>query len=137
MFPRPFPYQVYRLSCWSGCLPVLCRLMFAGVMAALCHVRQLFLLVPHVECLSLVKVQQLLGASAQPPVSSADQQQQFCICIPYPCVVLCLFIPLPAYLAQVCVCVLQSLRCHLFLNQFCDEPVIVCFGRQCVGVVRV
>ena len=56
MFPRPFPYQVYCLSCWSGCLPVLCRRMFAGVMVALCPVCQVFLLVPHVECLSLVHV---------------------------------------------------------------------------------
>ena len=99
MFSPPFPYEVYRLSCWSGCLPVLCRLMFAGVMVALCHVCQVFLLAPHVECLSYVKIQQLLGASAQPSVSSADQQQHFYICIPYPRVVLCLFIPLPAYLA--------------------------------------
>ena len=51
-FPRSFPYQVYRLLCWSGCLPVLCRLMFAGVLVALCHVCQMFLLMPHVECLS-------------------------------------------------------------------------------------
>ena len=111
--------------------------MFAGVMVALCHVSQVFRLAPHVECLSLVQLQQLLGASTQPPTSSADQQQQFCICIPYPCIVLCLFIPLPAYLAHVRVCVLQLLCCHVFLDHFCDESVIVCFGRQCVGVVRV
>ena len=137
MFTRPLPYQVYCLSGWAGCLLVLCCLMFAGVVVALCHVCQVFLLVPHVDCLSLVLVKQLLGASTQPPVSVVEQQQQFCICIPYPCVTLCLFIPLPTYLAQVCVCVLQLLRRHLFLNQFSDEPVVVCFGRQCVGVARV
>ena len=29
----------------------------------------------------------------------------------------------------VCVCVLQPLCCHLVFDQFCDEPVIVRFGR--------
>ena len=52
MFSWLFPYEGYCLSCVSGCLPVLCRLMFAGIMVALCHVCQVFLLAPHVECLS-------------------------------------------------------------------------------------
>ena len=140
--PTRWGPNVHAAASVSGILCVGLVGLFASiVLSYVCRRRgstvSVFLLVPHVDCLSLVLVKQLLGASTQPPVSVADQQQQFCICIPYPCVTLCLFIPLPTYLAQVCVCVLQLLRCHLFLDQFSDEPVVVCFGRQCVGVARV
>ena len=56
MLPRPLPYQVYCLSGWSGCLPVLCCLVFAGVLVVLCHGSQVCLLPPHVGRLLLVHV---------------------------------------------------------------------------------
>ena len=51
LFSWPFPYEVYCLSFLSGCVPVLCCLMFAGVQVALCHVHPVFLLAAHVVCL--------------------------------------------------------------------------------------
>ena len=57
MFTWPLLYQVYCLSGWSCCLPVVCCLMFAGVVVAMCHVCQVFPLAPHVGCLSLVQVE--------------------------------------------------------------------------------
>ena len=77
MLPRPLPYQVYFLSDWSGCLPVLYCLVFAGVLVELCHGCQVCLL---------------------PRVSVVAHQRQFCVSVPYPCVIPCLFIPLPTYL---------------------------------------
>ena len=44
MFPWPFPYEVYCLSCLSGGVPVLCCFVFAFVVEPLCHVRNAFLL---------------------------------------------------------------------------------------------
>ena len=34
-------------------------------------------------------------------------------------------------------CVLQLLRLYPFVDSFGDEPVLVCFRRQCVGVAHV
>ena len=56
MLPRPLPYQVYRLSGWSGCLQVLCCLVFAGVLLVLCHGSQVCLLLPDVGRLLMVQV---------------------------------------------------------------------------------
>ena len=119
LFSWPFPYEVYRLSCVSCCVPVLCCLMLAGVKVALCHVRPVFLLAPHVVCLLEVMVQQLVGVSAHLLVSPADQQRHFCIRIPRQCVVLCLLVPLPAYLAHVCVRVVRLLVCWCSMRARC------------------
>ena len=51
LFPWPFPYEVYCVSCLSGGVPVLCCFPFAVVVEPLRHVRNVFLLAPHVVCL--------------------------------------------------------------------------------------
>ena len=127
MFPWPFPYEVYCLSCFAGGVPVLCCFLFAFVVEPLCHVCNVFLLAPHVVCLPLVMGHQLVGFSAHLLVSPADQQRCFRIRVPCHCVVFCLLVPLSAYLAHVRMCLVQSLCCHLFFDQFSHKHVIVQF----------